>query len=214
MLHSYSGLIIGVKNNGDSNRIIEVLTADYGSVYVLASGARRLSSRFLSLTNIFTLVTLECDERGDLKLLRDGKCLGGFRNIETDLEKFSVAANVIKCTRIVAADSDNKNRIYGLNVIYFQSLDKCGNFDEDRYKIISLTVKFYIYLLHYIGFDAAAYAAEYENGKSLADICEHLSGKRISDTMQSDDVFENASAAYRTLQSIYAEQLDIRIDNI
>ena len=81
-----TGLITSVKNNSDANRIIEVLTAEYGMVYVFASGARRLSSRFLPLTNLFTVVSLECTSNGNLLLLKDGKCLGGFRSIETDID--------------------------------------------------------------------------------------------------------------------------------
>ena len=110
MEYNITGLIIGVKNNGDANRIIEVITSEQGIVYVFASGARRLSSRFLSLTRLYTLVALECTQNGSLILLKDGKCLGDFRSIETDTDKFRIVAGVVKNVRTAVAEGENKSK--------------------------------------------------------------------------------------------------------
>ena len=204
-----TGLITSVKNNADANRVIEVLTAEYGMVYVFASGARRLSSRFLPLTNLFTVVSLECTSNGNLLLLKDGKCLGGFKSIETDIDKLSMAADAVKNVRTISANSDAKSKIYALCMTYFELLDRC----RDTYQAASATVKFYIYLLHYSGFNVTSYAAEY-NGQELIEICRYLSGKKVSEAMTDNTTLDSAREAYDTLAHIYAAQLDMRLGKL
>ena len=73
---------------------------------------------------------------------------------------------------------------------------------------------FYIYMLHFLGFDVPAYARSNPNGKALAEICEYLSGKRVSDAMMDKTIFENALEAYDVLVDIYREMLDMRLESL
>lgn len=207
-----TGLVVGSKNRGDANKVIELLTSENGTEYVFASGARRLTSRFLPLTKLFTLVSLECTQSGEMLILKDGKALGGFESIETDIDKFMLAADVIKSVRITSANSENKGKLYALCVAYFGLSDICKSSSTDEK--LSAAVKFYIYLLCYLGYDVKAYAVEYGKNNALMRICEHLSGKALSQTMTSSSALERAAEAYGILADIYSEQLDIQLGGI
>lgn len=207
-----TGLVVGSKNRGDANKVIELLTSENGTEYVFASGARRLTSRFLPLTKLFTLVSLECTPSGEMLILKDGKALGGFESIETDIDKFTLAADVIKSVRIACANSENKSKLYALCVAYFGLSDICKSSSTDEK--LSAAVKFYIYLLCYLGYDVKAYAAEYGKNNALIRICEYLSGKALAQTMTSSSALERAEEAYGILGDIYSKQLDIHLGGI
>ena len=207
-----TGLIIGARNRGDANRVIELLTPENGTEYFFASGARRLTSRFLPLTKLFAIVSLECVRNGTMYVIKDGNVLGGFRNIETDPDKFCIASGIVSNIRIAAANSDNKSKLYALCVAFFDLLDKCESGNVKRQT--SAAVKFYIYMLCYLGYDVKTYADTYKGGRELADICEYLSGKRISVAMSENEELDGACEAYKILSHIYADQLDMKLGEL
>lgn len=207
-----TGLVVGSKNRGDANKIIELFTSENGTEYVFASGARRLTSRFLPLTKLFTLVSLECTQNGNMLILKDGKALGSFESIETDIDKFTLAADVIKSIRIASANSENKGKLYALCIAYFGLSDICES--SSTAEKLSAAVKLYIYLLCYLGYDVKACAVEYKNNNALVRICEYLSGKSLSQTMTESSALDRVEEAYGILADIYSKQLDMRLGTI
>ncbi len=205
-----SGLVTSVKNSGDVNKTIELITAN-GIQYIYASGARRLTSRFMPLTNVLSLVNLECVKNGNMLLLREGKQLGAFSNITADINKFFIAADMILSAKIAMTNSSKQAQIYSLVIVAMKTLDESGDFDLNRGKVIRITVKYYIYLLYCLGYNVPDLAVEYERHPALSLICNSLSGKKISDALIEDILFENIDTAIETLKTIYKEQLDMLI---
>ncbi len=211
-----TGLIIGIKNKGDANRVAEILTAEHGIVYVFASGARRLHSKFMSITNILTIVSLECSANGELLLLKDGRCLGGFYNIVNDVNKFILAADVVKNVKIAVQNSEEASKLYSLLLTYMYSVDSMNAFDEDHEKVMSITVKLYIYMLCYLGYDVMQIAENIKiqkNNSSLINVCTEIKGMKISESMTSCKTLQNAVQAYRLLRWVYSEQLDMQLED-
>ncbi len=214
MYKNITGIIIGVKNNSDANRIIEVLTENEGSVFVLASGARRLSSRFMSLTGIYSVVCLECVQNGNMLVLRDGKCIGSYAGIAGDVEKFELVADVVKNARTALQGFEEKVKLYALLMAYIALIEKCPAFADSPNSTVFATVKFYMYMLHYMGYDVPAYARQREGGDVLMAVCESLHGKRISEAMTEISDDPKAEYAYRVLSGIYADELEMRLCDI
>ncbi len=214
MHKNITGIIIGAKNSSDANRVIEVLTENDGSVYVLASGARRLSSRFMSLTGIYSVVALECVQNGNMLILRDGKLLGSYRSIAKDVEKFELVADAIKNARVAMQGFDDKQKLYALVMAYLALMEKCPELAEAPETSIFSTVKLYIYMLHYMGYDVPAYAEQREYGLPLVKVCESLSGKKISEVMMEPVANSFAIEAYSVLREIYSDELEMKLINI
>ena len=205
------GIVTRLSNKGDAGKLIEVFCDD-GIVKVYAAGARRLTSKFLPLTTLFSLVSLECIPNGDMMLLRDGKQLARYDNIEKDAIKFAIAADVIKNIGIAVANTADGNKFGALLHVFIKQLNDLGEYDECRNEILTLTVKTYVYVLAYCGIDVLACAGQQAGNSSLVGMLSWLSGKRVSEAMLDDTVFDDAEWAYRTLSDIYNEQLDIRPD--
>lgn len=206
-----SGIVTDSSNKGDSGKLIEIFTNN-GPVKVYAAYARRLSSRLLPLTRLFSFVNAECVRNGDLYILKDGKQIAFFENIERDVIKFSIAADVIKNIRIITQNSNSADKFYAMLLVLLQRLNVLADYDSDKFAILTATLKFYIYVLAYMGIDVPACAEEERYSEELKEICRYLKGKRVSDALQDECVFETAESAYRTLADIYLKQFDIILD--
>ncbi len=207
MVLQFTGLVIGSKNNGDVSRTAEIFTPE-GIVYVYASGARRLSSRFMPLTNVFSLVSVECNESNGLNTLKDGKPLALFGNISKSIEKFNAAAGVISSMRVASRNSEEKQKMYSLLLTYIKELDEA---DDSEKEIYSLTVKLYIYLLCCLGYDVYAEAEEAKGSECLLRVLDGLSGRKVSDAMTDKARIPCYLEAFATLEEIYRRQLDMGI---
>lgn len=207
----FSGIVTDSRNNGDSGKLIEIFTRN-GPVKVYAAYARKLTSRFLPLTRIFSLVNVECVKNGDMYILKDGKQIAFFENIERDITKFSIMADVIKNIRIVTQNSNSEDKLYAMLLVLLQKLNVFSDYDDDKFAILTAVLKFYIYVLAYMGIDVLACAREENCSDELMEICNYLKGSRVSDALQDERVFETSEYAYRTLADIYLKQFDLILD--
>ena len=207
-----TGLVTSVKNKGDSGRLVEIFTQDKGIVYVFAPGARRLFSKYMALTRLFAIVSLECVPNGEFYLLKDGRQLGGFESIERDAIKFAIVADVVKNLRIVSQNSTNKEKISALLMVLAELADKCGDFEVDSKALLTAVDKVYIYVLAYEGMDVTGLARRARYSDALVAMCEYMKGHTVSHVMTDEKVFENSDEAYCTLADIYREQFDMTID--
>lgn len=208
-----TGIVTRVSNKGDAGKLVEVFCED-GIVKVYAAGARRLTSKFLPLTSLFALVSLECMQSGDVMILREGKQLARYDNIEKDAIKFAIAADVIRNIGIATANTADLNKFGALLHVFIQQLNELGDYDEYRNDILTVTVKTYIYVLAYCGIDVLACAGQQRSNTALVEMLGWFSGKKVSEAMLDDRVFDNAGDAYSTLADIYLEQLDLRLDKM
>lgn len=206
-----SGIVTNSSNKGDSGKLIEIFT-DKGPINVYAAYARRLTSKFLPLTRLFSLVNVECVRNGDMYVLKDGKQIAFFENIERDVTVFSIAADVIKNVRIIAQNSKCADKLYALLLVLMQQLNGFADYEKYKFAILTAILKFYIYVLAYMGIDVLACAGEEAHSFELIEICNYFKGKRVSEALQDERVFETSEYAYRTLADIYLKQFDIILD--
>lgn len=206
-----SGIVTDSRNKGDSGKLIEIFTNN-GPVKVYAAYSRNLSSRFLPLTRLFSYVNVECTYSGNMYILKDGKQIAFFENIERDLTKFSIVVDIIKNIRIITQNSNSADKFYAMLLVLLQQLNGFADYDNDKFAILTAVIKFYIYVLAYMGIDVIACTGEEKYSAELTEICNYLKGSRVSDALQDERVFETSEYAYRTLADIYLKLFDIALD--
>ena len=81
---------------GDSDKLLTVLTAEYGKLYVTAKGARSAKSKVMALCRIFTYANIEFYEKGDRRWLSGGSVNDSFFGINSDLAGFSLASYILQ----------------------------------------------------------------------------------------------------------------------
>jgi len=114
MVINIEGIIINTKNYGDTSKIIDVLTKEYGIIGVMAKGCKSLKSNLRSVTDKLTYANFTIYYKKDkLSILSEASVINNFSNIKKDIEKISYASFLIDLTNQVYKQS-NDSELYDL----------------------------------------------------------------------------------------------------
>ena len=104
------GIIVNVKNYGDTSKIIDILTKEYGVIGVIAKGCKSIKSNLRSVTDKLTYATFTIYFKKDkLSILSEASVINNFSNIKKDIEKISYASFLIDLTNQVYKQSEDNN---------------------------------------------------------------------------------------------------------
>ena len=104
------GIIINVKNYGDTSKIIDILTKEYGIIGVMAKGCKSIKSNLRSVTDKLTYATFTIYFKKDkLSILSEASVINNFSNIKKDIEKISYASFLIDLTNQVYKQCEDNN---------------------------------------------------------------------------------------------------------
>lgn len=104
------GIIINTKNYGDTSKIIDILTKEYGVIGVMAKGCKSLKSNLRSVTDKLTYATFTIYFKKDkLSILSEASVINNFSNIKKDIEKISYASFLIDLTYQVYKQCEDSN---------------------------------------------------------------------------------------------------------
>jgi len=114
MVIDVEGIIINTKNYGDTSKIIDIFTKEYGVIGVMAKGCKSLKSNLRSVTDKLTYANFTIYYKKDkLSILSEAVVINNFSNIKKDIEKISYASFLIDLTNQVYRQS-NDNDLYDL----------------------------------------------------------------------------------------------------
>lgn len=109
-IKTIEGIIIGEKAYGETSKILNVITKDYGVLSFLAKGAKRLKSNLRSSCQRFTYASFEVSYKPDkLCTLLSVDIINQLSNIKKDIEKISYINYICELTNQVLKQSLNKN---------------------------------------------------------------------------------------------------------
>ena len=104
------GIIINTKNYGDTSKIIDILTKEYGVIGVIAKGCKSIKSNLRSVTDKLTYATFTIYFKKDkLSILSEASVINNFSNIKKDIEKISYASFLIDLTNQVYKQCEDNN---------------------------------------------------------------------------------------------------------
>lgn len=104
------GIIINTKNYGDTSKIIDILTKEYGVIGVIAKGCKSLKSNLRSVTDKLTYATFTIYYKKDkLSILSEASVINNFSNIKKDIEKISYASFLLDLTNQVYKQCEDGN---------------------------------------------------------------------------------------------------------
>ena len=108
MQDKIEGIIISEKNYGESSKIINILTRDYGIIGVMVKGARKLKSNLrTSSSKLIHGIFYMNYKKDKLSILTNVDVISNFKNIMTDISKISYANYMLDLASQVSHESDN-----------------------------------------------------------------------------------------------------------
>ena len=92
MQYTTDGLIVREVAVGDSDKMLTILTPEYGQIGVMAKGAKSIKKGSAAATELYTYGNYEIYEKNDRNWLRSGSVIEGFFGLRNDIEKIALAA--------------------------------------------------------------------------------------------------------------------------
>ena len=144
MITCIEGIVINTKNYGDTSKIIDILTKEYGVIGVIAKGCKSLKSNLRSVTDKLTYANFTIVYKKDkLSILNEASTINNFSNIKKDIEKISYASFLMDLTNQVYKQSGSE----GLYDLLISALIKIN----DGFNPLVLTNIIELKYLDYLG---------------------------------------------------------------
>ncbi len=107
MRGTVDGLILRETDSGDHDKLLTVLTAEYGKILISAKGVRSSKSKHVSLCRTFTYANFEFYEKGGMRWLANGEIIDSFYGISSTLEGFALASYVAELAGELSGEGVN-----------------------------------------------------------------------------------------------------------
>lgn len=95
---SLDGVVVRVREIGENDRYLSVLTAEKGRITILAKGSRSVRSAQLSVSQLYTYGNFEFYRRGIRYILKDGTAYQPFYGLTMDMNRMNLAAYLCELT--------------------------------------------------------------------------------------------------------------------
>lgn len=124
-LHTTRAIVVGRRSLGESDRLVEFYSPDFGKLHGVAKGARRPRSRFGSALELFTLGQLVFFDTGRSELVRVDHfdIVYPFVRVREHLDRLGQGAWAIECLTRLSADRDPHPALYRLLERSLRALD-------------------------------------------------------------------------------------------
>lgn len=123
MITKVEGIIVNETPFGDTSKIIQIFTKEYGMIGVMCKGVKSIKSRLRALTIKFTYGSFYIYYKEDkLSILKDVDVLNDFKTIKNDILLISYLNYLTELTIQVYKQSEN-SILYELYLASIQKLD-------------------------------------------------------------------------------------------
>lgn len=138
-----NGIVIAENNMGDFDKMLTILTPNYGKISCVAKGARRPQSALLAGTQLFCFGEYLMYKGTSTYHINSCEIIEVFYNIRTDLDKLKYAIHINKIVQDVTRENENSYKILQLflNTLYIISeTDKDLDFVLSVFKLRLLCI--------------------------------------------------------------------------
>lgn len=98
MIEKTEGIVIRTLNYGETNKIITVLTPDFGKVGLMVRGAKKAKSKLSSASQLFYYGHFLFQKGKGLGVLHQADSINPFRQIKSDIIQMAYAAYAVELT--------------------------------------------------------------------------------------------------------------------
>lgn len=134
---------------GDTSKIAQFYTEDFGKISAIIKGARSSKSKIGLMVDTFNLlqIVLYKKETRDVQLVSDVDLLQHYANIKEDLERLKYASAVIELLLNLTIEHDHNQRLFNGSVRIFELINNL----EKNPKLFF--TKYFIFFIKEIGYE-------------------------------------------------------------
>lgn len=86
------GVVVRVRDMGERDRYLSVLTAEQGRITMLSKGSRSMRGEQMAISQLYTYANFELYRRGTLCILKGGSVINPFYSLSFDIDSLNLAA--------------------------------------------------------------------------------------------------------------------------
>lgn len=141
-----NGIVIAENNMGDYDKMLTILTPNYGKISCVAKGARRPQSALLAGTQLFCFGEYLMYKGTSTYHINSCETIEIFYNLRTDLDKLKYAIHINKIIQDITDENEN---CYKILQLFLNTLYTISETDKDLDLILSI---FKLRVLSLIGY--------------------------------------------------------------
>lgn len=123
-IEEVEGVIASETDYGETSKILNIITKEYGLIGVIAKGCRSLKSPLRSMTSKLTYGKfIIYYKEGKLSTLKEVSIISPFKNLRKDITSISYAAYILELSEGVIKQSKNK-KIFDLLIESLNKIDE------------------------------------------------------------------------------------------
>lgn len=144
MIQNVEGVVLNVTPYGETSKIINVYTKEYGLIGIMCKGAMSVKSKLRSCTNKLTYGSFNIYYKKDkLSILNSVDVINPFKNIQSDILLISYATYICELTSQVVKQNSSKE-------IYNDFIESLLKIEEGIDQLV-ITNIFEVKMLEYLG---------------------------------------------------------------
>lgn len=140
------GIVLSENNMGDYDKMLTILTPNFGKISCSAKGARRPKSALLAGTQLFCFCKYLMYQGTSTYHINSCETIEMFYKLRTDLDKLKYAIHLNKIIQDVTDENEN---CYNILQLYLNALYSISETDKDKDLIVGI---FKLRLLTLLGF--------------------------------------------------------------
>jgi DNA repair protein RecO (recombination protein O) len=113
-LYREQGVVLRTYKLGETDRIVNLLTAGRGKVRAVAKGVRKPGSRFGGRLEPFSHVDLQLYEGRNLDIVTQAELIDGFAGVRDDFALSACGSSMVEAADLIAQEGERSNRLYVL----------------------------------------------------------------------------------------------------
>lgn len=120
-----NGVVVRVRDMGDRDRYLSVLTAELGRITVLSKGSRSMRGAQMGVSQLYTYGNFEIYRRGTMYILKGGTAIQPFYSLCMDIDRLNLAAYLCDVTWELTDEGEEAGEMMRLllNSLYAISRD-------------------------------------------------------------------------------------------
>jgi DNA repair protein RecO (recombination protein O) len=146
MDYKYTGIILGKKDVGETDRIYTIYTLENGKIRVLAKSVRKANAKLAGFLENFNLAEIFIAKSQGMGKITGSLVIDNFSNLRKNLETIQSVFDSLKILNKLINDENKDRKIFELLKDYLKTADNLASQKcEEKLEIISLGFAFKLF---------------------------------------------------------------------
>ncbi len=134
--YSSEGIVLSRKNYGEADRILIVISKEFGKLSLLAKGIRKIKSKKRGHLEIFSKIKFSAVSGHGMDIITEAETIDDFAGVRVNLNKISLAYYFCEVLYKITHEGEKSTSIYSLLSTVLKQLEKETGLKKLRLKFI------------------------------------------------------------------------------